>query len=113
MALHAADVSNPAKLMPICKRWAGLIKDEFYLQGDKERELMLPVSVGYDRRNPIPVEKLQAGFIIGIVRPLFSAMSQLPNAHLDHCVAQLDENLSHWQREIERNQPKPPADGNT
>lgn len=109
MALHAADVSNPSKPMHIYKRWADHIKDEFYLQGDKERELMLPVSVGYDRRNPIPIEKIQAGFIIGIVRPLFAAMSQLPDAHLDHCVAQLDENLAHWQREIERNQPKPPA----
>ncbi|POM72286.1 3'5'-cyclic nucleotide phosphodiesterase domain containing hypothetical protein [Phytophthora palmivora] len=109
MALHAADVSNPTKSLRTYLIWAERIKQEFYQQGDKERELMLPVSVGYDREQPIPLEKMQAGFIIGIVRPLFLSLSLLPTARLGHCMAQLDANLTHWQNEINRNQsPSPP-----
>ncbi|TMW67108.1 hypothetical protein Poli38472_012224 [Pythium oligandrum] len=104
MALHTADVSNPAKPMRFYSVWAERILHEFYEQGDKERELQLPVSIGYDRENPIPLEKMQAGFILGIVRPLFSVMCRLPRAQLAHCMSQLDENLAHWQNEIERKQ---------
>lgn len=104
MALHAADVSNPAKSLDMCKVWAERITQEFYQQGDKERELQLPLSFGYDRENPIPLEKMQAGFIIGIVRPLFNAICQLPKVELSHCMHHLDENLHHWQSELARNQ---------
>ncbi|KAH7468470.1 hypothetical protein KRP22_012071 [Phytophthora ramorum] len=109
MALHAADVSNPTKSLRTYLLWAERITHEFYQQGDKERELLLPVSIGYDREQPIPLEKMQAGFIIGIVRPLFSSLSRLPSARLAHCMAQLDANLAHWQDEINRNQPPKPA----
>ncbi|KAF4321529.1 hypothetical protein BBO99_00001013 [Phytophthora kernoviae] len=110
MALHAADVSNPTKSLRIYLTWAERITQEFYQQGDKERELLLPVSIGYDRESPIPLEKMQAGFIIGIVRPLFLSLSNLPSARLEHCMAQLNANLSHWQDEINRNQPPKPVD---
>uniref|UniRef100_M4BXW4 PDEase domain-containing protein n=1 Tax=Hyaloperonospora arabidopsidis (strain Emoy2) TaxID=559515 RepID=M4BXW4_HYAAE len=100
MALHTADVSNPTKPLHIYLVWADRIKQEFYQQGDKERELLLPVSIGYDRKQPIPLEKMQAGFIIGIVRPLILSLSLLPSARLHHCVEQLDANLGHWQRQI-------------
>jgi cAMP-specific phosphodiesterase 4 len=104
MALHAADVSNPAKSQEQCCVWAERILVEFYQQGDKERELELPVSIGYDRENPIPLEKMQAGFILGIVRPLFTVFCRLPGAQLGHCLTQLDENLAYWQSEISRSQ---------
>ncbi|RLN10218.1 hypothetical protein BBJ28_00010393 [Nothophytophthora sp. Chile5] len=109
MALHAADVSNPTKPLRLYLIWAERIKQEFYQQGDKERELLLPVSIGYDREQPIPLEKMQAGFIIGIVRPLFLALSHLPRAQLTMCMVRLDDNLNHWQNEINQKQspPKP------
>ncbi|CEG47219.1 Cyclic nucleotide phosphodiesterase [Plasmopara halstedii] len=106
MILHAADVSNPSKSLRIYLNWTERIKEEFYQQGDKERELLLPVSIGYDREQPIPLEKMQAGFIIGIVRPLFLTLSHLPCARLNHCVEQLDANLMYWQDEINRNKPQ-------
>lgn len=108
MALHAADVSNPTKSLRTYLIWTERIMQEFYQQGDKERKLLLPVSIGYDREHPIPLEKMQAGFMIGIVRPLFLSLSHLPSARLGHCMTQLDANLAHWQDEINRNQPPPP-----
>ena len=36
MALHAADICNPAKPVPIATTWARRSTDEFFKQGDKE-----------------------------------------------------------------------------
>ena len=36
MALHAADICNPAKPVPIATTWARRSMDEFFKQGDKE-----------------------------------------------------------------------------
>ncbi len=43
LLLHSADVSNPFKPWPICRAWAGLVLEEFFLQGDKEKEMGLTV----------------------------------------------------------------------
>ncbi|KAF1784950.1 HD/PDEase domain [Phytophthora cactorum] len=53
MALHAADVSNPTKSLRTYLVWTERIKQEFYQQGDKERELLLPkVATAAGRRTP-------------------------------------------------------------
>jgi len=79
---------------------------EFYVQGDKEREIGVQVSFGCDRENPIPEEKMQAGFIIGIVRPVFIALSRIPKVSLAHCIDQLDRNLKVWQDIIQESEAK-------
>lgn len=33
--------------------------EEFYRQGDKERELGMPISYAFDRRNPVTQSKFQ------------------------------------------------------
>ncbi|KAI9918803.1 hypothetical protein PsorP6_011693 [Peronosclerospora sorghi] len=70
-ALHTSDVSNTTKPLRIYLVLAERIKQEFYQKGDKERELLLPANKGYDREQHIALEKLQACFMIDIVRPLF------------------------------------------
>ena len=42
--LHAADLSNPCRPYPLARRWAELVTEEFFAQGDRERRLGLPVS---------------------------------------------------------------------
>jgi hypothetical protein len=49
MALHCADVSNPAKAADLCVPWSIRVMDEFFMQGDKEKEAGLPVSPFMDR----------------------------------------------------------------
>ena len=39
MCLHCADVSNPAKSFVIYEKFANLVMEEFYEQGDQERKL--------------------------------------------------------------------------
>ncbi|KAF0719697.1 Aste57867_863 [Aphanomyces stellatus] len=100
VALHAADVSNPVKPWPIYAIWTDRIMAEFYAQGDQERELKLPISFGCDRLNPIPEAKMQAGFIMGIVKPVFKTLSEVPKVSLKHCLDQLDRNLKIWQDQL-------------
>lgn len=49
-------------------RWTMSLLDEFFLQGDKERELGLPFSPLCDRNNTLVAES-QIGFIDFIVEP--------------------------------------------
>ena len=71
MALHCADVSNPVKDIKIYKKWVLAVMTEFYMQGDLERELKLPISPMFDRNNPT-VSKTQLGFIDFIIRPIYN-----------------------------------------
>ena len=59
-ALHAADISNPAKIRPTMLRWTERVMKEFWMQGDREASLGLPISAFMDRRQP-QVQTCQIG----------------------------------------------------
>jgi hypothetical protein len=42
--MHISDISNPAKNWDICFKWTNLLFVEFFNQGDKEKDLDLPIS---------------------------------------------------------------------
>jgi hypothetical protein len=70
MFVHAADVSNPAKEWAACQAWSFLVMDEFWAQGDRERERGLPVAPMYDRAAAnVPVT--QMNFAEYLAFPLF------------------------------------------
>lgn len=54
--LHAADISNPTRPWDLCYKWTNLVIEEFFAQGDKEREMGLPISNLCDR-NTVLVPK--------------------------------------------------------
>ena len=56
--VHCADLSNPTKPLEIYRRWEKLIMEEFFQQGDREREQGLDVSPMCDRQNAT-IEKSQ------------------------------------------------------
>ena len=105
IALHAADVSNPAKPRAIYYAWKDRIVDEFYGQGDRERALGLPVTPFLDREKPIPEEKFQSGFIHGIVRPLYLAFAKLEGLELSLVTDTLEANLKVFTDIIAGQQP--------
>jgi hypothetical protein len=76
--------------------------EEFYIQGDKERELGMRVSDGFDRTNPTPAAKFQNGFIAFIVKPLYSALDKLSFLDMKVPLEHIDDNLMHWKRVGER-----------
>jgi hypothetical protein len=67
--LHSADISNPTKPLHIYTKWVDLIMDEFWLQGDQEKKINLPISFLCDRTTT-KVPASQIGFMDGIVSPL-------------------------------------------
>eukprot|EP01137_Pigoraptor_chileana_P036946 Opistho-2@33321 len=48
MAIKCADVSNPTKARDVYDKWTSRIMEEFFKQGDRERELGMPVSMFMD-----------------------------------------------------------------
>ncbi|KNE68722.1 hypothetical protein AMAG_13363 [Allomyces macrogynus ATCC 38327] len=77
VAMKCSDLSNPTRPRPTSLEWTHRIMEEFYLQGDQERSLGLPISKFMDRHLSMDenVAKCQASFIDVIVGPLYQAWS--------------------------------------
>lgn len=69
LIVHSADISNPTKIFDIYYKWAELVVEEFYQQGDKEKELGLNCSCD---RNKISLYKSQLGFIDYVEIPFYT-----------------------------------------
>jgi len=77
MFVHAADINNPAKEWVACQAWSFLAMDEFWSQGDRERDLGLPVAPMYDRTiTNVPVT--QMNFAEYLAFPLFLVRAHTP-----------------------------------
>jgi cAMP-specific phosphodiesterase 4 len=72
---HLADISNPSKSWNLALKWTELLFEEFFKQGDKERELGIGVSDLMDR-STTNIAKAQLGFIDIIVEPAFETFSK-------------------------------------
>lgn len=82
--VHSSDVSNPAKDLAVYSIWTKLVMQEFFNQGDLEKNENLPVSYLCDRATT-SVPKSQIGFINFIVDPLFNTISYyLPSISIYH-----------------------------
>ena len=60
LLLHSADVSHPTKTWDLHKEWTSRCMEEFFKQGDKEKELGLDISPLCDR-NTTQVPQSQIG----------------------------------------------------
>ena len=68
LIVHSADISNPTKSFVVYYKWAELVIQEFYQQGDKEKELGLNCSCD---RNKVSLYKSQLGFIDYVEIPFY------------------------------------------
>ena len=73
--LHAADISNPTKPLPIYKEWAQRCVEEFFKQGDLEKKMGMPISFNCDR-DTVSLPQSQLGFMDVIVTPLFKVLNE-------------------------------------
>ncbi|XP_066966855.1 dual specificity calcium/calmodulin-dependent 3',5'-cyclic nucleotide phosphodiesterase 1A-like isoform X2 [Macrobrachium rosenbergii] len=76
LVLHCCDISHPSKEWSLHERWTTQLLEEFFRQGDKERELGLPYSPLCDRNNTLVAES-QIGFIDFIVEPSMAVCGDL------------------------------------
>lgn len=56
--MHCADLSNPTKPLAVYRQWTERIMEEFFRQGDKERERGMEISPMCDKHTA-SVEKSQ------------------------------------------------------
>lgn len=52
MAIKVADLAHLAAPFGVHERWVDALSREFFLQGDNEKTLGLPVSANMDRQKP-------------------------------------------------------------
>jgi hypothetical protein len=95
MLMHAADISNPSRPWKLCQKWADLVLQEFFNQGDREKDMGLPVSYLCDR-DQVVVGKSQTGFIDVIVKPTFEAVAVLAH-EIHHNVKNIETNRRNWE----------------
>ena len=95
ICIKCSDVSNLTRSLAISQKWTERVVQEFYHQGDLEREAGLPISPFMDRTQPA-VAKSQVAFIEFILRPLFGALCLL-FPQTQPCLQSLESNLKHWQ----------------
>ncbi|KHJ42172.1 3'5'-cyclic nucleotide phosphodiesterase [Trichuris suis] len=93
--IHIADLSNPSKPLPLYEQWVDRLLEEYWGQGDKEKELGFEVSPMCDRQN-VSREKSQVGFIDYIVHPLMETWADLVYPDGQQILDQLEQNRNNF-----------------
>jgi len=101
--VHCSDLSNPTKPLDIYRQWVDRLMEEFFRQGDKEREAGMDISPMCDRYNAT-IEKSQVGFIEYIVHPLWETWADLVYPDCQHILELLESNRC-WYQSIIPNSP--------
>eukprot|EP00001_Collodictyon_triciliatum_P169705 30063_1 len=99
MAMKLSDVSNPAKTPNVALEWTRRVTQEFYCQGDREKDKGLPISPFMDRSIPM-TSKSQIGFISFVVQPLAELWNTAMGTGLDS-LQNLSANLDFWKMKLE------------
>ncbi|XP_062337768.1 cAMP-specific 3',5'-cyclic phosphodiesterase 4C-like isoform X1 [Osmerus eperlanus] len=117
--VHCADLSNPTKPLQLYRRWTERIMQEFFLQGDRERERGMDISPMCDKHNA-SVEKNQVGFIDFIAHPLWETWADLVHPDAQELLDTLEDNREWYLsmvphsptlEEEESEQETPPPEG--
>lgn len=102
--IHACDISNPTKPFHIYRNWAERVMGEFWMQGDKERELGLPISFLCDRTT-VSLPGAQIGFMDGIVLPFTQALKEIFPS-LEFLIENVNNNKAEFKRIKEEEEAK-------
>lgn len=137
--VHCADLSNPTKPLQLYRQWTDRIMEEFFSQGDRERERGMEISPMCDKHNAsveknqvthththaqyLPVTQrtqvlsdwtsalplLQVGFIDYIVHPLWETWADLVHPDAQDILDTLEDNREFYQSTIPQS-PSPTLD---
>lgn len=75
MIIKSGDIGHSSLPWKLHVRWSGMVMQEFFEQGDQERELGLPISALCDRNAMADIGKSQKGFLEFVCMPLFEALT--------------------------------------
>lgn len=101
IALKCADISNPCRPWDISKKWSLKVCEEFFRQGDFERQLNLPVTSLCDRQSTT-VPKIQTGFFKFVVTPLMAEWHRFLKSDLSYrMMRHLKYNEKQWDSRLQ------------
>jgi cAMP-specific phosphodiesterase 4 len=101
IALKCADISNPCRPWDISKKWSLKVCEEFFRQGDFERQLNLPVTSLCDRQSTT-VPKIQTGFFKFVVTPLMAEWHRFLKTDLSYrMMRHLKYNEKQWDSRLQ------------
>ncbi|KXZ50318.1 hypothetical protein GPECTOR_17g957 [Gonium pectorale] len=105
--IKVADLGHLGEEIEVHKRWLSVLEEEFFRQGDKERQLGMPISPLFDRAKQ-GVSKSQTGFYEFVALPLVHALcSAFPGSTpLMRCFM---GNYNHW-RSVDGMKASPPTE---
>lgn len=101
MAMHSSDISFLCREVPVFTKWVDLLfEDEFFKQGDIEREQGLKVSFLCDRETTNK-SSANAGFVNFAPLPLFKVISVLMPSK-QFIEVGLEKAKAHWEEIVAR-----------
>ena len=92
--IHMADLGHNCKKFDISVIWIQLLCEEFWAQGDQERERGLPISFMCDRNN-IDVPSSQIGFLKGFILSSFDSLVEM-FPKLQFTIDNAQNNIKEW-----------------
>ena len=96
LIIHASDLAHNTRLFRISLKWVELLSEEFWLQGDKEKSMNLPVSFLCDRKD-YNIPQSQIGFIKGFIIPTFECVVKMFPT-LKFTIENAQKNLNEWKK---------------
>eukprot|EP01105_Mastigella_eilhardi_P001676 TRINITY_DN119_c0_g2_i2.p1 TRINITY_DN119_c0_g2~~TRINITY_DN119_c0_g2_i2.p1 ORF type:complete len:1202 (-),score=363.18 TRINITY_DN119_c0_g2_i2:104-3595(-) len=93
--IKCADISNVCRPFPLAKKWADILLNEFFRQGDMERMRGLPLSPFMDREHVV-IAQMQLGFANSIAFPMFNLLSQFLPSLRGETLDVLVGNIHEW-----------------
>jgi len=102
MLVHCADISNPARPWNLSSQWSYRIMNEWFNQGDKEKELCMPMSA-LGKRDQVQVPKSQVTFLEFVVKPSFELLSQIAPKIGKMTLEHVAKNVAQWESRMPDN----------
>ena len=94
--LHCADISNPGKDWVKCERWAVLVMNEFFSQGDLQKQLGLKPSMNCDR-GTVSVPGCQVGFGKFVIHDLYVLLQEILHDGGGYLLENFKSNQEKWK----------------
>ena len=102
MVIKLSDVSHPARNFETHFKWTQRCVEEFYLQGDKEKNLLKTEPLGFMDREKDYLPKSQWGFIKFVVVPMYATIKPIyPGLH-ESMSKNIENNIARWNSYIEK-----------
>ena len=97
MILKLGDVSHPARKFDTHYKWSQRCVEEFYTQGDKEKESNM-TPLGFMDRSKDYLPRSQVGFLQFVALPLYKPMADFCPDVVKPMIENIENNIINWKK---------------